>query len=272
MATVQPVPLDVKLMNWVASTLFVGLVVLGVGSVLLWAARHPAWALGGITVTGDVTHQNAVTFRAQLVSRLTGGFLTMDLREVKQLFETMPWVQQAVVQREFPNRLHVVIKEHQAVAWWGEAGGGKLVNQQGDVFEANPDDHQADGWSELAGPAGQSRQVYALYRSMQALFDPIDREVQRLELDSSGNWKLRLDNGARIELGRGTSDELLARTGTFTSTVTQLTHRYGRRDIESADLRYPNGYAVRMRGVSTVTDGKTVKPVAPPPVQKKAHR
>ena len=272
MAQPQHMPLDVKLMNWVASGLFVAIVVLGVGSVLLWAARHPAWALGGITVTGDVTHQNAVTFRAQLASRLTGGFLTMDLKEVKQLFETMPWVQQAVVQREFPNRLHVSIKEHQAAAWWGEAGAGKLVNVQGDVFEANADDNQADGWSELAGPTGQSRQVYALYQTMQPLFASIDRDVQRLELDGSGNWKLRLDNGARIELGRGTSEELMARAGTFTSTVTQLTHRYGRRDIESADLRYPNGYAVRMRGVSTVTDGKAVKQPAPSTVQKKAHR
>lgn len=272
MAQPLPLPLDVKIMNWVASGLIVAVLGLGLGSALIWAAQHPALALGGITVTGDVAHQNAVSFRTQLVSRMSGSFLTMDLREVKQLFEAMPWVQTAVVRREFPNRLHVSIKEHQAVAWWDEVGGGKLVNRLGDVFEAHPDDSQADDWAELAGPAGQSRQVYALYQSLKPLFATIDRDLQRLEMDNSGNWKLRLDNGARIELGRGSPDELLDRTSTFTQTVTQLTHRYGRRDVESADLRYPNGYAVRMRGVSTVTDGKPVKPTAPTPVKKLANR
>lgn len=273
MAQTVSAPLDVKLMNWVASALFVALLVLGAGTLVLWAARHPAWALGRIVVTGDVTHQNAVTFRAQLASRLKGSFLTLDLTEVKQLFETLPWVRYVVVRREFPNRLHVVVKEQEAVAWWGESGAGKLVNAQGEVFEANPDDNQADGWSELSGPTGQSRQVYALYQALQPVFDPIDREVQRLELDAQGNWNVRLDNGARIELGRGQTDELLLRARTFTATLTQLTQRYGGRDIESADLRYPNGYAVRMRGVSTVPDGKVPpKKPAPTPVKKTANR
>lgn len=260
--TQQPLvlPLDVRLMGWVANTLFAVAVVVGLGAGGWWVARHPAWTVQGITVQGDVEHQNAVTFRAQLASRLSGSFLTLNLQDVKRLFESVPWVRQAVVQRSFPNRLTVTLQEHQAVAWWGEAGGGELVNQQGDVFEANPDDPQADGWSELVGPAGQSQQVYALYQRLQPLFKPLDREVQRLELNRRGSWKLKLDNGTQIELGRGEPAELLQRAQTFVATLTQLTQRYGGRDVESADLRYPNGYAVRLRGVTTLTDKLNAKP------------
>jgi len=37
----------------------------------------------------------------------------------------------------------------------------------------------------------------------------------------------------------------------FVVTVSQTSSRYGR-NIESADLRYPSGYALRLRGVTTV--------------------
>lgn len=253
-------PLDVRLMGWAANALLVVFVVLGLGSAGLWVARHPAWTVRGITVQGDVAHQNAVTFRAQLASRLSGSFLTLDLQQVKQLFEDVPWVRQAVVQRTFPNRLTVTLQEHQAVAWWGESGGTELVNQQGEVFEATPDEPAAEGWPELVGPPGQSQQVHALYLQLSPLFKPLDHEVQRLELNSRGSWKLKLDNGTQIELGRGDADELLRRAQTYASSVTQLTQRYSGRDVESADLRYPNGYAVRLRGVTTLAEKSTAKP------------
>jgi cell division protein FtsQ len=61
---------------------------------------------------------------------------------------------------------------------------------------------------------------------------------------------VQLDTGAVIELGRGSPDEVLARCERFVSTVGQLTARY-QRPVQSADLRHRDGYAVRLRGVST---------------------
>lgn len=245
-----PLPFDVRAMQ-TAATLLLALALLGgLAAVLLWALRHPAWAVGSIRVQGDVEHQNAVTFRAQLASRLSGNFLTIDLQEVKRQFEAVPWVRRAVVQREFPNRLKVTIEEHQAVAWWGSAGSGQVVNRQGEVFEANPDDSESDQWIELAGPPGQSTRVQALQRRLQPVFDTLELAIERLELSARGSWQARLDNGAVIELGRGSDDEVLARAQALSTTLTQITQRFGR-EIESADLRYPNGYAVRLRGITT---------------------
>ena len=246
-------PLDVKLMTWVANGLIVAAVMLGLGALALWAARQPAWSLGGISVHGDVEHQNEITLRTQVAQRLQGTFLTLDLQEVKRLFEAVPWVRRAVVQREFPNRLRVTLEEHQPAAWWGEAGAGKLINVQGEIFEATPDDPAAESWSTLSGPDGYAPRVFALYQALKPVLEPLGLQVQRLQLDTRGSWRAELSNGARLELGRGDQDVLLARIDTFTRTVEQLTQRYGR-DLEAVDLRYPNGYAVRLRGVTTVAE------------------
>lgn len=117
-------PLDVRLMTSAAHALAAVLAVLCLGGVGTWLVRHPVWTVQGISVDGDVHHQSAVTLRTQLASQLRAalapGFLTLDLQRVRQLFESAPWVRQAVVQREFPNRLRVTLQEHEVVAWWGE--------------------------------------------------------------------------------------------------------------------------------------------------------
>jgi cell division protein FtsQ len=250
-------PLDIKLMQMATRAMLAGLAVLCLVMAGLWVVRHPGWTIQGISVHGDVAHQNSVSLKAQLShalrSRVSPNFLTVDLAQVRQLFEEVPWVRSAIVQREFPNRLRVVLEEHEAVAWWGQSGSGKLVNPHGEVFEASPDD--GDDLPELAGPLPQAPLVWSLYQKLSQEFSRKGLALERLELNERGNWSARLENDARVELGRGTPENLLERAHRFTSTLEQLTQRYPG-ELQSADLRYPNGYALRLRGVTTL-DGST---------------
>ena len=63
---------------------------------------------------------------------------------------------------------------------------------------------------------------------------------------------------AVVELGRGSDDDVLARAARFVATVEQVTSRY-HRPLEYADLRHADGYAVRLKGVSTTTDAASSK-------------
>ena len=86
--------------------------------------RQPMFLLGAIRIQGELTHNNAATLRANVAPRLEGNFLTVDLQAARAVFETVPWVRRAVVRREFPNRLKVVLYEHKAVALWGTEADG----------------------------------------------------------------------------------------------------------------------------------------------------
>ena len=251
-------PLDVRLMTSAAHALAAVLAVLCLGGVGTWLVRHPVWTVQGISVDGDVHHQSAVTLRTQLASQLRAalapGFLTLDLQRVRQLFESAPWVRQAVVQREFPNRLRVTLQEHEVVAWWGGSGSGRLLSRLGEVFEATPDD--GEGLPELIGPDEQAALVWDAYQRLQPVFAQTAMVIQRLELDQRGSWHVVLDSGAHVELGRGGADELSARVQRLSATLAQVIQRYPG-TLETVDLRYPNGYALRMRGVTTIeTDGQ----------------
>lgn len=254
MSQKTPLPLDIRLMNGIASLLLVATLLLGLGALLGWGARLPAFAIQGVSMTGDVKHYNAITLRANVMPRLQGTFFTMDITAARKVFETMPWVRQAIVRRDFPNRLKVQLQEHQAVAFWGPEGSSNLVNSFGEVFEANVGELDYDNLPRLNGPDSQSAQVLAMYQILQPQLDPLDLTLQQLELSPRGGWHAELDSGTLVELGSGSATDLLARLDRFAKTATQVTARYQRtpEQLASVDLRHTDGYAIRLEGVTTL--------------------
>ncbi len=255
MADVVAPPIDVRLMNATASVMYALFCLGTLVMLLLWTANRPVFAVQAIHVSGEVSHNNALTLRANVVPKLDGSFLTLDLARTKQAFEAVPWVRRAVVRREFPNRLHVILQEHSPVAYWGAESELRLLNSFGEVFEANLGEVEHIALPRLQGPVDMAPHILAMYRALQPRFDQLDLTLEALELSRRGSWVAKLDSGAAIELGRGDDATVLARNDRFLKTLTQVTSRYSRRPdaVESADLRYAGGYALRLRGVTTVS-------------------
>lgn len=250
-----PAPFDVKLMNVTASVLFAGCAVLLLAVVSWWVVRHPAFAIARIVVDGELVHNNAVTLRANVGPSLTGNFFTIDLAQARKVFEQVPWVRQAEVRRDFPNSLRVSLYEHVAQAYWGPDTGTAMVNTLGEVFEANVGEVEREGLPRLQGPDGKAPEVLRMFYALEPAFAPLDVKLDELVLRDRGSWWARLDNDAVVELGSGSPEEVLQRTQRFVRTLGQVTGQYQRKAdaLESADLRYHDGYALRLRGVSTVS-------------------
>ena len=255
-----PPPADIRLMN-VTAIVFAALGVIALVAVaLLWIAKQPLFAVRGIKIEGDMAHNSVLTIRANAMPQLAGNFFTMDLGVARHAFEAVPWVRQAVVRRVWPNRLSVQLEEHRAVALWVNAASGddspdKLVNSFGEVFEANLGDVEDDALPTLRGPEGRSAAMLALFRRLQPVFGAMDAHIETLVLSGRGSWRAELDTGAEIELGRGTDDEVIARTQSFIATLPQVTGHF-QRALQAADLRHRDGYAVRLKGITTTDVSK----------------
>ena len=249
-----PMPSDIRLMNAVASSVYVLAAIGAVVAGVLWLMRSPLFPIRAIQLDGDLARNSVPTIRANAAPLLAGNFFSVDLQRSRVAFESVPWVRRAVVRRVWPDRLAVRLEEHRAVALWESAGdeavGDKLVNSQGEVFEANVGDVEDDNLVSLSGPEGSAAQMLSVYRRLQAVLARLEMKIDKVALSGRGSWRLELDSGAVIEVGRGSDDELVARTDRFARTLTQITGRYGQ-PIETADLRQAGGYAVRLRGLGT---------------------
>jgi len=255
-APVGALPADVRAMNAIAGLLFTLAALVLLASAGAWIARRPQFALGSVRLEGDLQRNSISTVRANALPHLKGNFFTLDLAKAREAFEQVPWVRRATVRRLWPDKLVVTLEEHQPVALWaGDENSDKMVNSHGEVFEANVGDVEDDSLPEFAGPDGTSAQVLAMYHRLLPVFRQLDVEVTSLQLSGRGSWKVELDSGASVELGRGTEEEVSERTARFVRTVPQVLRRF-RAPLESADLRHAEGYAVKLKGVAIAADAK----------------
>jgi cell division protein FtsQ len=246
-------PVDIRLMNATATVVF-GLAALALlAATIAWATRAPLFTLRSMALDGDLARSNLATVRAIALPRLSGNFFSVDLERGRAAFEAVPWVRQAVVRRVWPNRLAVTLEEHRAAALWQ---GPDDKDSGNEVFEANLGDVEDEDLITLSGPEGSAAQMLSLQQRLTETLAPLGMRIDRVKLSSRGSWHVELDSGADLELGRGNADELVARTARFVRTYGQATQRFAdasgaARTLLAADLRHPDGYALRLRGVAT---------------------
>jgi len=260
-APASALPGDVRAMNAIAALVFTlaGVVLLVSGAS--WIARRPLFAVGSVRLEGDLQRNSVTTVRANALPHLAGNFFTMDLERARDAFEQVPWVRHATVRRVWPNKLIVTLEEHQPVALWaGDENSDKMVNSHGEVFEANVGDVEDEGLPEFSGPDGSSARVLGMYHRLLPVLQQLGSEVTGLALSGRGSWKVELESGAAVELGRGTEEEVIERTARFVRTVPTVERKF-HAPLESADLRHAEGYAVKLKGVSIAPDAKA--PVQP---------
>ncbi len=267
-AATAALPPDVRLMNAVSALLVAALVATAAWAALRWVVRLPAFNLRAIQVEGDVSRNSVASLRANALPRLHGSFLSMNLKDGRAAFEAVPWVRHAQLTRVWPMRLKVNLEEHRAAAYWEARVDGAdsateataeraLVNSFGEVFQANLGDVEDETLPVLAGPAPSAAAMLQMWRALSPAAEKLGEGIDRLDLSGRGSWRATLGSGAVIELGRGSEAEVVERFGRFAQSITQVTATY-RSPLLSADLRHADGYAVKLRGVTTQSTGKPV--------------
>jgi len=261
-------PQDIRWMTAATSALVVVALGIVVAALLTVLARQPLFTIRKLTLEGDLQRNNLATVRANVLPRVAGGYFNVDLRKSRDVFESVPWVRKAVVRRVWPNELRVTLQEHVPAAYWRHADrDDQLVNVQGEVFDANLGDVEDQPLPVLQGPthasADQARQMLAMLIRLKPVMVPLGAEIDTLQLNDRGSWRVVLDTDATLELGRGEPDEIHARAERFVRTLPQLQRQYGQ-PLEHADLRYPKGYAVRLRGLTAFAENSGGKATGKP--------
>ena len=245
-------PADVRLMNAVSALVYAGALLTLLAAALLWLTRSPWFAIQSIELDGELGRNSINTIRANAMPRLAGNFFSVDLQAARDAFQNVPWVRRAVVRRVWPDRLAVTLEEHVPAALWRDAKRSDLlVNVQGEVFEANVGDVEDEDLPVLEGPVDTAAQMLQMHRRLTGILTPLRSEIDALSLTGRGSWRAELRNGAALELGRGPAEAVLERTARFVRTLPQVEARWPQQPLEYADLRHTEGYAVRLRGVTT---------------------
>jgi cell division protein FtsQ len=231
-----------RLLNMTANSLFALALVLLAYAAIRVLSTSQVLPLRGIYVQGDLQHVARGDVLKALQDRVTGTFLTVDLDAIRALFESVAWVRRAEVRRVWPDRLEVTIEEHVALARWGQPRESRLVNTHGELFAAKSD-AQLPLFSGPAGSEGEITRHFALFRQSLA---PLGLEPREVLVSSRFAWQLKLSDGLKVQLGRDSEkDRIEDRLAKFVSVYPQTLGKLPRH-VDYVDLRYPNGFALRV--------------------------
>ncbi|KMN37468.1 cell division protein FtsQ [Chromobacterium sp. LK1] len=200
-----------------------------------WLTHAPVFPVKKIQIRGDMKRVTPEQLKFIAEHELSGTFFTLDIDKTRAAFGKLPWVRDAQVRRRWPDALDISVEEHVALARWGENG---LVNTRGERFDAASD----QDLPVFYGPAGAEKDMSEMLGGLRQDLAPAGVKPAALWLSSRRAWKVGLDNQVQLELGRNDVSPRARRFAQYwKSKLAALPY-----SIEYVDMRYPNGFAVRM--------------------------
>jgi cell division protein FtsQ len=229
-----------------AAYLIVALVLVGLPLLL---AGHWMTALGQrpiteVTVSGVLHHVSPTQLKTLLGPSLERGYFGVDVSRMRATLEALPWVERAQVRQSWPNRLEIGIHEHVPRARWGDH---ELLSYTGERFRPLPATIP-EGLPLLSGPADSEHRIMTQYRQFSDLLKIAGLGIRGVSMDSRGSWRVILDNGLVMLLGRERMEKRLWRIARVYPVVVKPRVD----DIERVDLRYSNGFAISWRNAADV--------------------
>ena len=207
-----------------------------------------------IVITGrDKTAKQDILNALQL-SRET-NILNLDLHDLQQKVEQLPWVRHAVVKRRFfPNIIQIDIRERQVQSIWQLDHKFRPIDGEGNVIEA---DYTPDHPILLIVGEGAPENITALMKSItddQNIFE----RIKVANYISGRRWNIVLDNvenGITVKLPEKHIDEAWKKLLKLNTTQGLL-----KRKLTIIDLRFPNKVIVKL-GKMTPEERKKLKDV-----------
>jgi cell division protein ftsQ len=207
-----------------------------------------------IIITGRNKTAKQDILNALQLSRET-NILNLDLRDLQQKVEQLPWVRHAVVKRRFfPNIIQIDIRERQVQSIWQLDHKFRPIDGEGNIIEA---DYTPDHPILLIVGEGAPENITALMKSItddQNIF----QRIKVANYISGRRWNIVLDdveNGITVKLPEKHIDEAWKKLLKLNTTQGLL-----KRKLTIIDLRFPNKVIVKL-GKMTPEERKKLKDV-----------
>tara|TARA_Y100001936_G_scaffold209202_2_gene215206 strand:+ start:21605 stop:22369 length:765 start_codon:yes stop_codon:yes gene_type:complete len=231
-----------RALNILANGLFISVVLVTIVAITPHIINLPVFALKNISIVGKNSNGKEFKYitRKQISNIINrnefGNFFTVELDMIGSEFEKLPWVRTANIRRNWPNSIEIELEEHIVLA---RRDGSELVNTYGEVFLAKTNRKLTE--LKFTGLAESSQKVSQNYLVFNKLLKLIQRSIVQLDFSARQAWRIHLEDGAILELGR---ENMVDRLATYVAVHEQVVSQF-REKIIYIDLRYPNGFAVR---------------------------
>lgn len=192
-----------------------------------------------VKIEGSFKHVQHDHLKAMVLPFVQTGFFQIDMQAMQSQVTAMAWVAESSIRRVWPDTLVLRIVERKPYVRWGEFA---LLSESAVLFRPDPETISRQ-LPMIFGPRGTQEVVLTEFKKMNKILSPLTLSISELNMTARRAWRVRLDNGLLIELGRS---QPLAQLSRFAKSYHRIfAHRENQ--VSYVDLRYPNGMAVKYR-------------------------
>ena len=171
------------------------------------------------------------------------NLLKADLQSYLAKLETVDWVGQVDVRRDWQQGIVVNVVPRQAVAKFGSE---RLVDANGTVFKpADSNDLNNASLMQLQGDSQNAVVMMQQIKQVSDWFMPLGMKIEEVIVTPRMAWLFRFDNGLRVLVDNDNTSEKLYRL----SIMLQNQLKPQLKTLQTVDLRYKNGMAITKRPV-----------------------
>ena len=161
------------------------------------------------------------------------NYFSVNVDDIQQKIESLPWVYHASVRKSWPDLLRVYIQEQPVVAVWNDK---QLLNEDGIVFDADIA-RAPESLVKLYGPSDRIGQALFKYNEFKGLLELNNYEIATMTVNLRNAITVVLSNGIMLRLGR---EAAMTRIQRYIDYVAVL----DKDKIAYIDLRYDTGFSV----------------------------
>ena len=230
--------------------------------------RPQAFVIDHLQVKGKFRYFDPSQVEQAIDQESLGNFFSVNLDLIKQNIESLAWVQNADVRREWPNTLSINITEHRPLMPFKNVHSNSdsksknyWLTSLGDVVDL-PIDFELQNPIVLSGNERDSQLMLQQTYQWKKLIESYGIHLIKLELSDSHAWQLRLsymNHEFDLLLGRVEVEQRLSRFLSLFDSQFKLSNQ----QLIRVDARYPNGLAIKSEpladdeNVAAVTINKT---------------
>ena len=192
-----------------------------------------------VQIHADYRYVSRQVLEDTILPYMDKSFFTLNIEKIRLSLLKLPWVDEVIIRKIWPDQLDVEIYPKQAVARIGQ---DKLLSSHGAIFQP-PLDTFPPNLLQLNGADEQIPLMWQQYQAMSLLLKPLGLSIAEVDLNARQAWQLRLNNGMQILLGR---TDIIQRLKRLTSVYQKIISKR-EESVTAVDLRYSNGLAVKFK-------------------------
>ncbi|PID33652.1 MAG: cell division protein FtsQ [Thiotrichales bacterium] len=213
--------------------------VVAISSGYFWIQNPENLTIKSVEVTGDLSILNKKQLEPIIESYAKTNLYLLDVEGLEKKIESNPWVHSASMTHVWPDKLTVRIYEQKPVAYWGDKA---MLAENGEIIDAVLEDNLND-LPLLYSPENKGRNMASGFLKIRKMMKGFPIKLVEFKEDARGSWKIKLENGMTLKVGREHQEKRLRRF----MVVYQQSLKTVIEKISVVDLRYTNGLAVQWK-------------------------